>query len=35
MLDKINEKMTSSIGVNQWKNSNAVIEGFKNIQIQK
>ena len=32
ILDKINEKITSSIGVNQWKNSNVVIEGFKNIQ---
>ena len=31
ILDKINEKITSSIGVNQWKNSNAVIEWFKNI----
>ena len=25
ILDEINEKITSSIGVNQWKNSNAVI----------
>ena len=32
ILDKINEKITSSMSVNQWKNSNAVIEWFKNIQ---
>ena len=32
MLDKISKKLTSSIGVNQWKNSNAVIEAFKTIQ---
>ena len=31
ILDEINEKITSSIGVNQWKNSNAVIEWFKSI----
>ena len=31
VLDEINEKITSSIGVNQWKNSNAVIEWFKSI----
>ena len=32
ILDKTNEKITSSIDDNQWKNSNAVIEWFKNIQ---
>ena len=32
IIDKINEKITSSIDDNQWKNSNAVIEWFKNIQ---
>ena len=32
ILDKINEKITSLIGVNQWKNSNAVIEWFKKIE---
>ena len=31
-LDKINKKLTSSIQVNQWKNSSAVIEWFKNMQ---
>ena len=32
ILDKINKKLTSSIQVNQWKNSFAVIEWFKNMQ---
>ena len=32
ILDKINKKLTSSIQVNQWKNSSAVIEWFKNMQ---
>ena len=32
ILDQINEKVTSAIKVNQWKNSYAVIEWFKNIQ---
>ena len=32
ILDKINKKLTSSIQVNQWKNSFALIEWFKNMQ---
>ena len=31
-MDKINIKLTSSVQVNQWKNSSAVIKWFKNIQ---
>ena len=32
VLDDINSKLTESLGVNQWKNSDNVIEWFKNIQ---
>ena len=32
ILDKVNMKLTSSIQVNQWRNSSAVIKCFKNIQ---
>ena len=31
-MDKINKKLTSSIQVNQWKNSSAVITWCRNIQ---
>ena len=31
-MDKINKKLTSSVQVNQWKNSSAIIKWFKNIQ---
>ena len=32
ILDKINEKLTSSIQVSQWKNSFVLSKWFKNIQ---
>ena len=32
VLDNINSKLAESLGVNQWKNSDNVIEWFKNIQ---
>ena len=32
ILDKINSDVLSSVQVNQWKNSQAVIEWFQNIQ---
>ena len=32
ILDKINRDVLSSVQVNQWKNSQAVTEWFKNIQ---
>ena len=35
ILDKINSDVLSSVQVNQWKNSQAVVEWFKNIQNKK
>ena len=32
ILDKINSDVLSSVQVNQWKNSQAVVEWFKNIR---
>ena len=32
ILDRMNKKNTSSIHVNQWKNSSAVIKWFKNTE---
>ena len=32
ILSKINKKLISSVQLNQWKNSPAVIKWFKNIQ---
>ena len=32
ILDKINSDVLSSVEVNQWKNSQAVVEWFKNIR---
>ena len=32
ILDKVNQKLISVTGVNQWKNSHSAIEWFKNIR---